>query len=228
MLVGSATHQARELLEGRDYAVDFASATAFWNDRELEFGNAIASRWPQSAREVSALPDGGDGETRVALTVDVDAPFGPVSLTCTHLNWRGHHGWVRERQVQALGELVLRRRPQGGFPPLLVGDMNAEPDSAEMRYARGLQSLDGRSLYLRDAWLEGRSEGDGITWANRNAYARPNLEPDRRIDYVYVGAPRRDGVGLVERCRVVCDDCVDDVWPSDHFGVYAEFRTEPR
>lgn len=39
--------------------------------------------------------------------------------------------------------------------------------------------------------------------------------------------PDRYGVGLVERCQVVCDDERDGVWPSDHFGVYAELRTEP-
>ena len=31
---------------------------------------------------------------------------------------------------------------------------------------------------------------------------------------------------VVALCEV-CDDEVDGVWPSDHFGVYAELRTEP-
>jgi hypothetical protein len=35
------------------------------------------------------------------------------------------------------------------------------------------------------------------------------------------------GIGNVETCRVVCDDAVDGVWPSDHFGVFAELRTKP-
>jgi hypothetical protein len=35
------------------------------------------------------------------------------------------------------------------------------------------------------------------------------------------------GIGKIEKCRVVCDDEVDGVWPSDHFGLYAELRTEP-
>ena len=65
------------------------------------------------------------------------------------------------------------------------------------------------------------------TWANRNAYAAPWIEPDRRIDYVFVGPPQQpSGIGNVETCRVVCDDVEADVWPSDHFGVYAELRTE--
>jgi hypothetical protein len=33
------------------------------------------------------LPDAQDGERRVALSVTVEAPFGPVGFTVTHLNW---------------------------------------------------------------------------------------------------------------------------------------------
>ena len=53
------------------------------------------------------------------------------------------------------------------------------------------------------------------------------LEPERRIDYVFAGYPTPQGLGLIERCHVVCDDEKDGVWPTDHFGVYAELRTEP-
>ena len=53
------------------------------------------------------------------------------------------------------------------------------------------------------------------------------FEPDRRIDYIFTGWPVRNGIGQLLSCRVVCDDERDGVWPSDHFGVYAELRTEP-
>jgi len=226
VLVGPGTDQAREVLpEG--WFVEWARAVDFWNDDSLGFGVAVASRWPLQDPEVVELPDNGDGERRVAVTATVDAPVGPISFTCTHLNFRLHHGNVRERQVVALGDLVLRRQPRGGFPPLLVGDFNAEPESSEIRYVSGLQSLEGKALYLRDAWAYAGDRGPGITWSNRNPYARPWLEPDRRIDYVFVGKPRTDGLGNIESCRVVCDDEQDGVWPSDHFGVFCELRSEP-
>ena len=228
VLRGSRVDQAADILEGTDYARDYARAIDFWNDPSLAFGNAVAARWPIVEREELALPASDDGEKRVALSVTVGAPFGPVSFTTTHLNWKLHHGAVRERQVVALCQLVLQRRPRGGFPPILVGDFNAAPESAEIRYVTGLQSLEGRSMYLRDAWAEAGAGGAGITWSNGNDYARPWLEPERRIDYVFVGAPRPDGTGLVERCLVVCDGAEGGVWPSDHFGVYAELRTEPQ
>ena len=71
--------------------------------------------------------------------------------------------------------------------------------------------------------VTGQSIGDD----NRNPYARTAFEPDKRIDYIFTGYPMRDGVGVLDHCRVVCDDKKDGVWPTDHFGVYAEVRSEP-
>jgi endonuclease/exonuclease/phosphatase family metal-dependent hydrolase len=226
-LEGDGVDLAAELMAGRGYHLDFAAATPRWLGRDVAFGNAVASRWPIAERAVLALPGGGDGETRSALSVTVEAPCGPIAFTCTHLNWRFHHGHVRERQVLALAEWARARRPKDGFPPVMVGDFNAAPESAEIRFLSGLQSLAGRSVYWNDAFAVAGDGGPGLTWSNRNDHAREWLEPDRRIDYVFVGPPRRDGVGQVTDCRVVCDDVVDGVWPSDHFGVLAELRDVP-
>jgi endonuclease/exonuclease/phosphatase family metal-dependent hydrolase len=223
--------QVQALLDGRGYHVDYVRASAFWkHGREADagcIGNAVASRFEIQSREELRLPRSGDGETRAALSLTLLAPCGPVCFTATHLNWRLDHGHVRERQVVALCDLALRRRPAGGFPPILAGDFNAEPDAAEIRYVTGLQSLGGRSVAFLDAWRMAGDGGPGFTWSNRNPHARRELEPDRRIDYVFVGLPRRDGLGQIQGCRVVCDDERDGVWPSDHFGVYVELRTEP-
>ena len=229
-LRGPKHDQVEQLLEGGGYHLDFAAASPFWRDgsegEKAELGNAVASRWTIRDREELRLPDGGDGETRAALSVTVDAPFGPVGFTCTHLNWKFNQGAIRERQVVAVCDLALRRRPRGGFPPILVGDFNAEPDSSEIRFVTGLQSLGGRSVALLDAWRMAGDAGPGTTWSNTNVYARPALEPDRRIDYIFVGFPQRSGLGQVVECRVVCDDERGGVWPTDHFGVYAELRAE--
>jgi endonuclease/exonuclease/phosphatase family metal-dependent hydrolase len=229
--------QVRDLLDGTAYHVEFAAASPFWRDRKrapgtreaTEFGNAIASRWPISERDVLVLPDNGDGEMRCALSVTVAAPppVGAFSVTCTHLHWKFHHSAVRERQVVAACDRVLARRRREAFPPLLIGDFNAEPESAEIRYVTGLQSLRGRSVALLDAWRAAGKGGSGITWSNANDYARMGLEPDRRIDYVFAGFPRRDGIGQITECRVVCNEPKGGVWPSDHFGVYAELRAVP-
>lgn len=226
-LRGESWDQLGELLEGSGHQLEHAVSSPFWAEPKLGFGNAVASRWPIVERAVLRLPDGGGDEQRLALSVSVESPLGPLCFTSTHLNWRLHHGWIREQQVVALCDFVLARSPRSGFPPILVGDFNAEPDSAEIRYVAGLQSLAGRSVHFRDAWRMAGDGGPGFTWEGRNPYTRPWLEPDRRIDYVFVGYPQVGGLGSVTSCRIVCDDQRDGVWPSDHFGVYAELRTDP-
>lgn len=229
-LRGESLDQVETLLEGRGYHVDYVRASSFWrDDSSLSFGNAIASRWPIRERHELVLPDRGDGETRAALTALIDAPVGDLSFTTTHLNWKLHQGDTRCAQVLALAEQVLRVRPKGGFPPIVAGDFNAEPDSDEIRFMRGAHAIGGRSVYFNDAFRVAgdADQGAGHTWSNRNPYARTAFEPDKRIDYVFTGYPKRDGVGVLERCRVVCDDEKDGVWPTDHFGVYAELRSEP-
>ncbi|RIL04825.1 MAG: hypothetical protein DCC71_12615 [Proteobacteria bacterium] len=227
-LRGPGLDQVAALLEARLPHRAYVCAGRFRRgDVEYEFGNAIASRWPIARSESSPLPDRGDGETRAVVHADVDAPFGRLAFSCTHLHWKFHHGEVRCRQVAEVARQVIARRPAGGFPPVLVGDFNAEPDADEIRFLTGGHALDGRSVYFHDAFRVAGEGGAGITWSNRNPYARSALEPERRIDYVFAGYPTREGLGLVERCRVVCDAPDGGVWPSDHFGVYAELRTEP-
>ncbi|MBW2396785.1 MAG: endonuclease/exonuclease/phosphatase family protein, partial [Deltaproteobacteria bacterium] len=229
--------QVVELLGDRPYQIDYVEGSRYQREGSKfspgGFGNAIASRWPILDRETLALPDAAaagrapDAETRAAISVTIDAPFGEIGFTCTHLHWRLRDSVVREKQVVALGDLALRRRPATGFPPILVGDFNAEPESAEIRYVSGLQSLEGRSVALLDAWKTAGDGGPGYTWDNTNPYADPELEPNRRIDYIFAGFPMRTGVGQLTSCRLVCNDEEGGVWPADHFGVYAEFRTDP-
>ncbi len=226
VLRGKDVDLAAELIGDRAYELDFVDAVPFWGDPELRFGNAIASRWPITSREELRLPDRGDWEKRSALTVSIDSPHGPLCFSNTHLHWMFHHGVTREQQVVRLCDQVLRLRDQNGFPPIIVGDFNAEPESDEIRYMTGLHSIDGRSVAFHDAWKVA-GQGDGTTWSNRNTYASKELEPDRRIEYIFTGFPLRNGVGHLESCRVVCDEQAGNVWPSDHFGVFARLRTEP-
>ena len=228
VLRGPGTDQLAAIAQGSGYHLDYAEASRFWRDESLAFGNAVLSRWPIVARHERLLPGPGDLELRSALTVLVDAPFGRVSFTNTHLAWRLHHSEVRQRQVVALFDQALKLRPRGGFPPIVVGDFNAEPDSDEIRYATGLHTLLGRSVHFRDAYEQvRRRKGDadaGYTWNNDNPHAAQVREPDRRIDYLFAGYPPRDGLGHITDCRLVCNEPEAGVWPSDHLGVYAELQ----
>lgn len=183
-------------------------------------GNAILSRWPIVATEVEPLPDGGTDERRSIVYALVDSPYGKIPFFCTHLNWKLHEGHVRQLQVRAVAEFVARLAPISGFPPVVVGDFNAEPDSDEIRFMRGLTGLGGKCVYFADAFGVA-GEGRGVTFSKRNAFAEPLREPERRIDYVFVRGPDDAQRGEPIEARVCFDQPYDGVFPSDHFGVIA-------
>ena len=66
--------------------------------------------------------------------------------------------------------------------------------------------------------------GDGSTWSRSNPWAAPALLPTRRIDYLFVGWPRRGGVGSVVSAELIGTDPVDGVVASDHYGLLATVR----
>jgi endonuclease/exonuclease/phosphatase family metal-dependent hydrolase len=184
------------------------------------FGNLIAARWPIVRTEIRRLPGLEGGEPRTVTAALIESPAGVVPVFTTHLDCEFHHGHVRERQVLALDSFAREWAAAGDLPAVLLGDFNAHPDSNEMRFLRGLASLEGRSTYFQDAWEA--AGGSGYTWDNRNRFAAFAWEPDRRIDYVLVGPPRPDGRGRVASARLAFEAPVGDVFASDHFGVMAE------
>lgn len=187
------------------------------------FGNAILSRWPIVATEHWSLPSRPDAEEmRTLLFAEVEGPRGRFQVFCTHLNWRFDQSDVRQEQVRFICERIEEKRPRD-FPPILCGDMNAPPDSTEMWMLTGKTTLAVPKLVFHDAW-EMAGDGPGHTWSNDNPYARLDLEVPRRIDYVYSGWPRAGGAGHCASVRVVGQEPVDGVVPSDHYGVLAELR----
>lgn len=193
------------------------------------FGNAVVSRWPIVRTAVRPLPSPADvgldahDEERLVLMGEVDAPGRPVQLFSTHLNWRHDHSAVRQAQVRELCAFVASERP-GAYPPIVCGDLNAEPHSDEVRALTGQAAVPEPGLVFRDAWTAPGCDGPGTTWSDANPHARAEHEQERRIDYVLAGWRRDDGGGAVRSCRVVGDAPVEGVWPSDHFGVLAELE----
>jgi endonuclease/exonuclease/phosphatase family metal-dependent hydrolase len=188
------------------------------------FGNVIASRWPIAAHERRELPGFEEsGDRRCALAARIAAPCGEVAMLCTHLNWKLHEGVIRERQVVALADFAHQWARGAALPPLIVGDLNAEADSNEIRFLTGLAALDGHSTYFQDAWRVA-GDGHGYTWDNRNHFAALGFEPNRRIDYILVGRADQHGRGWIERVQLAFDQAEDGVFPSDHFGVVVDIR----
>jgi endonuclease/exonuclease/phosphatase family metal-dependent hydrolase len=218
--------QAREI--AADTALAHTTFGSAWHiGGPVHLGNAVLSRWPIRETRAWSLPTAPGKETHGFLYCRIEAPFGEVPVFVAHLSWRLHHGHFRLAQVQDIAARVKELAPLGGFPPVVMGDFNAEPDADEMRYLRGLTPLGGACTYLADCWHV-LGDGPGHTWSRANPYAARSHEPSRRLDYIYVRGPDRRLCGEPLVARVVFDEPVDGVWPSDHFGVYAEIQAAPR
>ncbi len=222
--------QGRLLLPGGTFTRVFGASFSWSDDGTMlshdgdgsGFGNLIASRWPIVKSEVRRLPGPEGREPRTVTAALVKSPAGIMPVLSTHLDCELHHGYVRERQVLALDAFARSWAAAGDLPAVLLGDFNAHPDSNEIRFLRGLASLDGRSTYFQDAWEVAR--GNGYTWDNRNRFAAFASEPDRRIDYVFVGPPGSQGRGRVESARLAFTTPVGNVFASDHFGLVVDIR----
>ncbi len=199
-------------------------------------GLAIIARDILDTR-VLALPEPRPTEARILLSAQVATAGGPIWVHTTHLHYRLDDGLAREQQVLAVDAAIRTLRTDTSPPQILCGDMNATPDSDEMRFLRGLTTLAGRRTHFQDAWLRlhrepgpGATPAEGITWSSENEHTRPlrSLDIDRRLDYVYVTSRKKDGRGTIHACEVVLaereGEGKDDICASDHYGVMADVQ----
>jgi endonuclease/exonuclease/phosphatase family metal-dependent hydrolase len=133
------------------------------------WGNAVLSRYPIVAGQVVRLPREGVPLRRNALRVELDLGAGRrLRVVVTHLHHlEGPDGArVRLAQVPRLLDAVAGRPAT-----VLMGDLNAEPGSAEVALVR--------RAGLTDAFAAaGGGPDDELTWRSDR--------PDRRIDYIWL------------------------------------------
>ncbi len=210
--------QAKAIAEGFGYHVAFGRSP---DAAPYTMGNAVLSKWPIARTFTFGLP--GTDEHRCLVCAEIDSPVGKIPFFSTHLNWKFDESAMRQLQAQTIARFVDANRTPEGFPPIVVGDFNAEPDSDEIRFLRGLGSLGGSSTHFHDVFGE-VGVGAGITFSKKNSYAALLREPDRRIDYVWVRGGDERFRGEPLSARVAFDEAVNGAFPSDHFGVVAEIR----
>jgi endonuclease/exonuclease/phosphatase family metal-dependent hydrolase len=199
---------------------------------DVGFANAVVARWPLTIVTDEALPcvDGAPGHRRI-VAARVATPWGAWPVASTHLDHRFDASASRQRQVRRVMELASTWRgdPATDLPVVVGADLNAVPDSDEVRMLTG-RTAGVEDIVMSDAW-EQVGEGEGATWLRTNPHSADSAWPDRRIDYVLVSWPRPKPVGNPISARVVPAGPVDidgtAVWASDHAALVVELRTPP-
>lgn len=187
------------------------------------FHDAIVSRHPILRTDSVALPgaDGAPGHRR-ALVAVLDTPAGPWPVVSTHLDHRFDASAVRQAQCTALlGIVAAARAGDASPPPIVAGDLNAVPDSDEIRMLTGRRASSVPGVVLSDCW-EQVGDGPGWTWRRENPHLPDTAWPNRRLDYVLVAWPRPKPLGNPRRAWLAGVDPVDGVQPSDHAAVVVD------
>ena len=156
----------RELLPG--YAVFYAAAVDVPGPAgtRQRFGNVLASRLPVGRVVRHALPwppSSAPTMPRAALEAVIEAPFGPLRVITTHLEYYSNRH--RAAQIERLRELhsdtnreTNSEEPEGPYRPLphpqsaiVCGDFNLPPD--DPLHARFTEAFPAGAPKFVDAWL---------------------------------------------------------------------------
>jgi endonuclease/exonuclease/phosphatase family metal-dependent hydrolase len=142
----------------------------------LATGNAILSRYPIRQSGYDLLPSSAEErvQARAYLWANVELAEGQELLVIVaHLHSNGGQiSPVRSLQVQTLLD-----QWQGQQPTVIMGDMNAYPEMAEMAMFRAA-GLQDALLSARVVRLEEAGVGNGYTF--------PATAPTGRIDYIWL------------------------------------------
>lgn len=172
-------------------------------------GPAILSRFPIRESEVHELPRCQHAiDPRVLLRARLDTPWGPTDVFSTHIS-------RDDCQARRVAALVAERR--NGRPSILMGDFNAIESSPAIRAIT-------EDAGFVDVYRQANPDASGATvWQRIDA---PWPMARRRVDYIFL-VPGLETRGGVVASRVVLDTphrLTDGstLWPSDHYGVFAE------
>src|SRR5215469_8700621 len=199
-----------------------------------KYGMAIASRFPFSVvghLDLGCPPIAKEGHLgALAVAFDFGSSLGELLVVAAKPSWQPGYERIREDQAVRLAGFAEQHRRS--MPTVLLGDFDATPDSASIRFLTGRQSLLGESVHYVDAWEQQHPGEPGCTWTTDNPTAVPEIRRlmgpsahHRRLDYIFVAAYdlSRTVDCRIDRCEIVTGAEGQDP-PSDHYGVLAELE----
>lgn len=179
----------------------------------IDAGLGLLSRWP--IRHVGArdLPHGQRGGPQPhALVATLDHPRGPLHVIVAGTEWEPRFAEDHLAQTRCLAELATGTERDGPLPVLLLADLNAAPDQAELA-----PLLDT----MVDTWAAAGADPAAVTLDGRLPIAPRDAvkQLDRRIDHVFARAGRPGAPLAVHGAFVAGDRPIGNVYPSDHYAV---------
>ncbi|RHY30490.1 hypothetical protein DYB32_004279 [Aphanomyces invadans] len=227
---------------GTAYQYVYRPAMAYTNDQNplehVEEGPAILSKHPIVASDYILLSrvvdDPNDAHQRLCLHA-IDVPqWGLVDVYATHLS-------LSERSREQTMVQVWEYIQQGvGVTQVLLGDLNAEPQSNGIQFLQGKATLHGHRTNLVDAWLHVHKDeptpNSKRPFDIQHAFTFPSDDPVKRIDFVlsrgkgravrcdvFGQAPTSDTANFPKDNGMLSQDGDSPVYASDHRGVVATF-----
>jgi endonuclease/exonuclease/phosphatase family metal-dependent hydrolase len=193
-------------------------------------GITTASRWPfgvifECDLHVSART-GDFACTTLVTEVLAPPPVGRIWVANHFPDYQLDH--EQERCLQAVKAARALERSIADRPGhvIVAGDLDADPDSASIRFWTGRQPLDGISVCYRDAWESVSPQQPGHTFVPENPLCADWDWPYGRIDYLLVRCGDHGGPTLmIESCRRTF--ATRETTASDHFGVVADLAVPP-
>ncbi|XP_072027277.1 uncharacterized protein [Amphiura filiformis] len=192
-------------------------------------GLALFSKYPIISHDFILLSrnesDKEDNHQRVCLHAEIETPqLGILHVYVTHLSLSEE---ARKKSVVEIWKYMS----QHPGPAVLMGDLNAQPDSLEYKFLQGAEELQGmKTSGLMDAWMvyhpeprpdaPGTYEGDderdyGLTFSTLEEHLRS------RIDFIFVRLP--DDIKLTD-VSTLDNGGRQHTAPSDHLGLQVSLR----
>ncbi len=218
---------------GKNQAAEIAEALGLYYSYEpvlaidgVDWGMGILSKWPLARSDAFVLPSVPSTDHSrdcKAMWARLSGPRGDIDVLNTHLSWRPEESAIRQAQMAAIAGYI-KTTHQGPVPPILCGDYNAIPSADEIRMMTGETTVAVDGLYFFDAWSASGQTEPGFTWDRANSLTHKALQPNRRLDYIFVGEPATDGAGHILATELFATTPTDGLFASDHFGLSTQLR----
>lgn len=200
-------------------------------------GISIASRWTLEAihdidlhvtERTKNFPCG-----ILIAEINAPAPIGQLLFANHFPNWQLNFEYERELQTVTAAKFIEQLVEGNKRQVILVGDLDADPQAASIRFLTGRQSLQDMSVCYRDAWESCHQYEPGHTYTPKNPLVKYEIIkggqpfrdwPFRRIDYIFVRFGEHGSEALdTVFCERAFDEPVNGIQASDHYGLVADF-----